>query len=105
MTQLLVAASVSMLIYYKGVRRLRLGILQLIRSPWHHFYYNGDEGSFLIGFSRVAFKEIHEYLYGEVHAQRSGRSRLLNSRDKIDVILFYLGSKLSQSEMHFYSLK
>ena len=51
MTQLCVAASVSMLIYYNSVRRrhhlTRSGILAPNHSPWRHLYENGDEGSFL----------------------------------------------------------
>ena len=105
MTQLFVAASVSMLIYYNSVRRRhhlsRSGILQPTRSPWRHLYDNGDEGSFLnlTGFSRVAFEEMHEYMYSNVEPQRTGRPRLLNSRDELGLILFYLGSSMSLSEL------
>ena len=46
-------------------------ILQPTRSPWRHLYDNGDEVSFLnlTGFSRVAFEEMHQYLYGDVQEQ------------------------------------
>ena len=68
MTQLYVAASVSMLIYHNSIRRrhhlTRSGILPTNASPWRHLYENGDEGSFLnlTGFSREAFEEMHDYL-------------------------------------------
>jgi len=77
MTQLFVAASVSMLIYYNSVKRFyhlsRSGILQPNRSPWRHLYDIGDEGSFLnlTGFSQVAFEEMLEYLYDDVQAQQT----------------------------------
>ena len=67
-----------------------------------HLCDNGDEGSFLSVFSRVEFEEMHEHLYGDVHAQWTGLPRLnlrLNSRDEIGLILFYLGSSMSPSEM------
>ena len=104
MTQLFVAASVSMLIYYNSVRRRhhlsRSGILQPTRSSWRHLYGNGNEGSFQPDWfqSRVAFEEMHKYLYSDVHAQQTGRPRLLNSRDAIGLILFYLGSSMCLSE-------
>ena len=63
------------------------------------FVRYGDEGSFLSGFSRVSFDEMHENLYGDVHAQRTGLPRSLNSRGEIGLILFYLGSSMSLSEM------
>jgi len=83
-TQLYVTASVSMVIYYNRVRRrrhlTRSGILQPARSPWRYFY--DDETSFLnwIGFSRVSFEEMHQYLYGDVQEQSGpGRRRLSSS--------------------------
>ena len=74
-SQLYVAASVSMVIYYNSVRRrhhlTRSGILQPARSPWRHLYDNGDESSFLnlTGFSRAAFEEMHQYLYDDIQEQ------------------------------------
>ena len=106
MTQLCVAASVSMLIYYNSIRRrhhlTRSGILAPIHSPWRHLYENGDEGSFLnlTGFSREAFEEMHDYLYpNEPEIHGAGRPRLLNSRDELGVILFYLGSSMNLSQL------
>ena len=69
MTQLCVAASVSMLTYYNSIRRRRhlprSGILSPNHSPWRQLYQNGDEGCFLnlTGFSRETFEEVHDYLY------------------------------------------
>jgi len=69
MTQLCVAASVSMLIYYNSIRKrhhvTRSGILAPNHSPWPHMYQNGDEGYYinLTGFSREEFEEMHDYLY------------------------------------------
>ena len=101
MTQLCVAASVSMLIYYNSIRRrhhlTRSGILAPNHSPWRYLYENGDEGSFLnlTGFSRQAFEEMHDYLYpNEPERHGAGRPRLLNSRDELGLILFYLGSSM-----------
>jgi len=106
MTQLYVAASVSMLIYHNSIRRrhhlTRSGILPTNASPWRHLYENGDEGSFLnlTGFSREAFEEMHDYLYDNVdHRVGAGRPRLLNSRDELGLILFYLGSSMTLSEL------
>jgi len=45
---------------YKRVRNHHLsrsGILQPIHSPWRHLYDNGDQGSFISGFSRVVLKK------------------------------------------------
>ena len=106
MTQLYVAASVSMLIYHNSIRRrhhlTRSGILPTNASPWRHLYENGDEGSFLnlTGFSREAFEEMHDYLYDNVdHRVGTGRPSLLNSRDELGLILFYLGSSMTLSEL------
>jgi hypothetical protein len=105
-TQLYVAASVSMIIYYNGIRRrhhlTRSGILSPDRSPWRHLYENGDEASFLnlTGFTRQAFEEMHEFLHGDDQNRIGpGRRRLLNTRDELGVILFYLGSKMRLSEL------
>jgi len=63
MTQLYVAASVSMLVYYNSIRRrhyvTRSGILPTTASPWRHLYENG-EVSFLnlTWFSRESFEEM-----------------------------------------------
>jgi hypothetical protein len=83
MTQLYVAASVSMLVYYNSIRRrhyvTRSGILPTTASPWRHLYENGDEVSFLnlTGFSREAFEEMHQYLYENVEERYgAGRPRL-----------------------------
>jgi len=105
-TQLYVAASVSMIVYYNGIRRrhhhTRSGIIFPDRSPWRHLYDNGDEASSflnLTGFTREAFDEMHEFLHGDDHDRIGpGRPRLLNTRDELGVILFYLGSKMRLSE-------
>ena len=51
MTQLYVAASVSMLVYCNSIRRrhylTRTGILPTSASPWRHLYENDDDGSLL----------------------------------------------------------
>ena len=106
LTQLYVAASVSMILYYNSIRRRHLltrsGILFPGQSPWRNLYENGDEGSFLnvTGFSREAFEEMHEYLYGDLPEHRGpGRPRLLNSRDELGIILTYLGSRMRLSEL------
>jgi len=63
MTQLYVAASVSMLVYYSSIWRRRYvtrsGILPTTASPWRHLYENG-EVSFLnlTWFSRESFEEM-----------------------------------------------
>ena len=100
-TQLYVAASVSMLVYYNSIRThhylTRTGILPTSVSPWRHLYENGDNGSFLnlTGFSRDAFEEMHDYLYENVEDRTgAGRPRLLNNRDELGLILFYLGSSM-----------
>jgi len=68
-TQLYVAASVSMVLYCNRIRRrhhlTRSGILFPSHSPWRNLYDNGDEESFLnlTGFSREAFEELHKFLY------------------------------------------
>ena len=68
-TQLFIATSVSLVIYYNGIRRrhrlTRSGILQPERSPWRHLYENGDEASFqnLTSFSRVVFHKFHEHMH------------------------------------------
>jgi len=106
LTQLYVAASVSMILYYNSIRRRHLltrsGILFPGQSPWRNLYENGDEGSFLnvTGFSREAFEEMHEHLYGDLPEHRGpGRPRLLNSRDELGIILTYLGSRMRLSEL------
>ena len=93
MTQLYVAASVSMLLYYNGIRRrhhhTRSGILPLNRSPWRHLYENGDDGSFLnlTGFSRAAFEEMHNFLCEDHYeGHGAGRSRLLNTHYELGII-------------------
>jgi len=106
MTQLYVAASVSMLVYYNSIRRrhyvTRSGILPTTASPWRHLYENGDEVSFLnlTGFSREAFEEMHQYLYENVEERYSAsRPRLVNTHDELGLILFYLGSTMKHSEL------
>ena len=106
MTQLYVAASVSMLVYYNSIRTrhylTRAGILPTSVSPWRHLYENGDNGSFLnlTGFSRDAFEEMHEYLYENVEDHTgAGRPALLNTRDELGLILFYLGSPTKHKEL------
>jgi hypothetical protein len=105
-TQLYVAASVTMVLYYNSIRRrhhlTRSGILFPSQSPWRHLYDNGDDGSFLnlTGFSREAFEELHEFLYlGHQNHRGHGRPRLLNTRDELGIILFYVGSKMRLSEL------
>ena len=95
-TQLYVAASVSMLVYYNSIRRrhylTRTGILPTSVSPWRHLYENGDDGSFLnlTGFNRDAFEEMYEYLYEIVEDHTgAGHPRLLNTRDELGLILFF----------------
>ena len=106
MTQLYVAASVSILMYNDGIRCHHYvtwsGILPTTASPWRHLYENGDEVSFLnlTGFSREAFEEMHQYLYENVEEHYgAGRPRLLNTRDELGLILFYLGSPMKYSEL------
>ena len=88
-TQLFIATSVSLVIYYNGIRRRhRLtisGILQPGRSLWRHLYENGDEASFLnlTGFSRAAIHQLHEYMYRDNELPRTGRPRLLNTEDEM----------------------
>jgi len=104
-TQLFIATSVSLVIYYNGIRRrhrlTRSGILQPGRSPWRHLYENGDEASFLnlTGFSRAAFHQLHEYMYRDNELPRTGRPRLLNTEDELGIILFYLGSSMTISHL------
>ena len=88
-TQLFIATSVSLVIYYNGIRRRhrlsRSGILRPERSPWRHLYENGDEASFLnlTGFSRVAFHQLHEYMHRDDNdLPRTGRPRSLNTEDE-----------------------
>ena len=67
-----------------------------------HLYENGDEASFLnlTGFSRVAFHELHEYMHrDDNNLTRTGRPRLLNTEDKLGIILFYLGSSMTISHL------
>ena len=92
-TQLFIATSVSLVIYYNGIRRrhrlTRSGILLPERSPWRHLYENGDEASFLnlTSFSRVAFHELHEYMHRDDNdLPRTGRPRLLNTEDELGII-------------------
>jgi hypothetical protein len=104
--QLYAAATVSLIVYSNSVRRRhhlhRAGILLLGRSPWRHLLENGDEDSFLnlTGFSREAFDQMHDYLYGD-HQDHVcvGRPRLLTTKDELGIILFYLGSKMRLSEL------
>ena len=104
-TQLFIATSVSLVIYYNGIRRrhrlTRSGILLPERSPWRHLYENGDEASFLnlTGFNRVAFNELHEYMHRDNELPRTGRPRLLNTEDELGIILFYLGSSMTISHL------
>ena len=101
-TQLYIAPSVSLLIYYNGIRRRhRLtgsGIFQPERSPLLCLYENGDEGSFLnlTGFSRASFHELHEYMYRDNELPRTCRPRLLNTEG---IIVFYLGSSMTISHL------
>ena len=95
-----------MVIYYNSVRRrnhlTRSGKLQSARSLWRHLYDNGDESSFinLTGFSRAAFEEMHQYLCGDIQEQSGpGRRRLLSSQDELGLILFYLGSSMTLSQL------
>jgi hypothetical protein len=106
LTQLYVAASVSMVIYYNSIRSrhflTRSGILAPGQSPWRHLYENGDDQSFLnlTGFNREAFEELHTYLYDDhVEHHGAGRPRLLSTRDELGLILFYLGSSMRLSEL------
>jgi len=104
-TQLFIATSVSLVIYYNGIRRrhrlTRSGILRPGRSPWRHLYENGDEASFLnlTGFSRAAFHQLHEYMYRDNELPRTGLPRLLNTEDELGIILFYLGSSMTISHL------
>ena len=89
-TQLYVAASVSMIVYYNGIRRrhhlTRSGILSPDQSPWRNLYENGDEGSFLnlTGFTRGAFEEMHDFLHGDDQDRIGpGRPRLLKYSGRV----------------------
>jgi hypothetical protein len=60
---------------------------------------------FLTGFSWEAFEEMHDYLYDNVdHRVGAVRPRLLNSRDELGLILFYLGSSMSHLWLHANTL-
>ena len=106
MTQICVATSVSMLVYYNSIRRhhyvTRSGNLPTTASSWRHLYENGDEVSFLnlTGFSGEAFEDMHQYLHENVEERYgAGRPRLLDTRDELGLILFYLGSTMKHSEL------
>jgi hypothetical protein len=104
--QLYAAATVSLIVYSNNIRRChhlhRAGILLPDRSPWKHLLENGEEDSFLnlTGFSREAFDQMRDYLYGD-HQDHlcGGRLRLLTTKDELGVILFKLGFKMRLSEL------
>jgi len=98
------AASVSTVLSYHNIRR---------QHHWHAqvscflrilhgeiFATMGMKDLSCPGFSREAFEELHEYLcISHKNYRGHSRPRLLNTRDELDVILFYLGSKIWSSEL------
>ena len=107
MTQLCVAASVSMLIYYNSIRKrhhvTRSGILAPNHSPWPHMYQNGDEGYYinLTGFSREAFEEMHDYLYtNELERHCASRPRLQCTTRRLSDSVVYLQQRRLESYIY-----
>ena len=95
-----------MLIYYNSIRRrhrlTRSVIFQPTRPPWRHQYYSSDKGYFLnlTDFSRAAFEELHDFLYGDqLEYVGAGRPKVLDTKDKLELVLFYLGSSMKISEL------
>ena len=110
MTQLCVAALISMLIYYNSIRRQYhltwSDILPPNHSPWRHLYQNGDKGSFinLTGFSREAFEEMHDYLYpNELERHGAGRPRVKCTTRRLPDSVVYLQQKRLESYIYLQS--
>jgi hypothetical protein len=102
-TQIHVVASVSMLINASGT------IIYHDQEYFNQFIHHGVICTIMVIRDHLSVVSVELYWRNartlDLHAQRTGRPRSLNSRDEIGLILFYFGSSMSLSEMLFLSLK
>ena len=98
MSQLYVAAFVSMLIYYNKIwHRHYLKRTRILPPHLLGVIYTRMVPS--LGFIREAFEEMHDYLYNNEQEHRDeGRLRLLNNRDELGLI-YYFCSSMKYSEL------
>lgn len=97
------------IIVFNSLRNLskltRSAILPPSMSPWRKLWADGDDKSFLTmtGFSRHAFRLLHEALWTSNALGGSyspvGRPSILTNVDRLGLVLFYLGSKVTLSEL------
>ncbi len=81
----------------------RSAIVQPIESPWKRLYERGDDESFfrLTGLNRRAFRMILEYIFDldEFTCRRRGRPCLLGPDGYLGLVLFYMGSTMTNKHL------
>lgn len=81
----------------------RSAIVQPIESPWKRLYERGDDESFfhLTGLNRRAFRMLMEYIFDldEFTRRRRGRPRLLGPDGYLGLVLFYMGSTMTNKHL------
>jgi hypothetical protein len=98
------------IVVFNSLRNLskltRSAILPPSGSPWRKLWTDGDDKSFLTmtGLSRPAFRLLLKALWDNHHgnlppSSSIGRPKLLSNVDKLGLVLFYLGSKITLSEL------
>eukprot|EP01031_Cornospumella_fuschlensis_P047388 gene47388-58046_t len=82
-------------------KRSRAALSPPDASPWRKLLSRGDAKSFLTmtGMTRCAFRLLLQDLWDVPNPPPSDRSSLLTNEDKLGLILFYLGSKMTLSEL------
>jgi len=99
---------VLLLQYHNSIRDRhylhRSAIVQPLQSPWMKLYTSGDDSSFLhmTGLNRQAFTELLEYIFdleAIVQCRRRGRPRSLRPDGYLGLLLFYLGSMMTDKHL------
>ena len=95
---------VLLLQYHNSIRNRhylhRSAIVQPQESPWMKLYMSADDSSFLhmTGLNRQSFAELLEYIFdldAIVRCRRRGRPRSLRPDGYLGLLLFYLGSMMT----------
>ena len=99
---------VLLLQYHNSIRDRhylhRAAIVQPRESPWRKLYEHADDSSFLhmTGLNRLAFTVLLGYVFdleAIVHCRRPGRPRSLSPDGYLGLLLFYLGSMMTNKHL------
>ena len=99
---------VLLLQYHNSIRDRhylhRLAIVQPRELPWVKLYMSADDSSFLhmTGLNRQSFTVLLEYIFdleAIVRCRRRGRPRSLSPDGYLGLLLFYLGSMMTDKHL------